>query len=171
MMKTILAALMTLSMTSAFAQDSDLILADERWLAEFTTFVCEDGNAKALQAPAELEKFSVQFGRLTTDFSLDNVLIKAVFIENNVECKYSAIMFADNAAWTISLVDSKAYSVNGTVGCEAGKAALDSVLSFNPYKYLHGRAAIYVAAENAQTACGVDADSIGIHFQARGRLN
>jgi len=169
MKKMIFGAFLALTITSAFAQDSDLVLNDERWLAEFTTYVCEDGNVEARQVPNELALFNVQFGRLTTDFSLDNVLIKATFTENGQECRYSAMMFADNAAWTIGLVDSKAYSVNGTTDCAEGKNALDSILEFNSYKYLHGRAAIFVNSENAEASCG--SDKIGIHFQARGRIN
>lgn len=169
-MKLLLAALLMLSALSAMAQESDLVLPGERWLAQHTHFVCEDGNTTAMQAPAELEQFNVLFGRLTTDYSLDNVLVKARFEQNGAECRYSALLFADNAAFTAALVDSKAYAVNGASDCSEGKAAIDSVLNFNSYKYLHGRAAIYFKASNAQAACGDHSDVIGIHFQAKGKI-
>lgn len=165
MKKFVFAAMIALSAT-AFAQDTDLVLEGERWLAEHTTFVCEDGNTKALEVPTQFQSYDVQFNRLTTDYSLSNILVKANFTENGVACRYSAFLLGDKALWTVKLVDSKAYSANAAADCEAGKAVIDEALAFNEYKYLHGRAAIYVKADNAQAACG--SDRIGVHFQARG---
>ncbi len=160
----ILLALLT--MTSAFAQTADLELENERWLAKWTAYVCDDGNTLASETPAELADYNAQFYHLGADYTLDNIIMKATFEENGVECSYSALLFADNDAWTIELTESRALPV---AECAAGKAALDQVLKFNTYKYLHGRAAIYFGFSNADVACNDGSGKIGIHFQTIGR--
>jgi len=169
-MKKFVAALFAVLSLTSFAQDTDLTLPGERWLAVYTTDVCADGNTRATEAPAHLSALNVVFTTLTTDQSLDNVLLKATFQDNGVECRYSALLLADNAENTISLVNSKAFSGAGAADCVAGKAVVDATLMKNTYKYLHGRAAIYVAAANAEMACGAGSETIGLHFQARGRI-
>jgi phosphate-selective porin len=159
-----------LSLTSAFANDGDLTMPGERWDSKFTAFVCGDGNTPAQVAPSDFTAYNVQLGHMTTDFSLDNYLLKATFVENNIACNYSAIMLADNAAWTIKLVQSKAFSVNGESDCVNGKAILDSALADNKYAYLHGRAAIWAPVTGAEASCGVGASSVGLHFQVVGKL-
>lgn len=170
-MKSIFAALVIALSFSAASANTDLVLPEqERWLAEFTAYVCEDGNTQTASVPEEFAAFNVKLGRTTTDYSLDNLLVKGTFEQDGATCNYSALLFADNAAWNVKLVDSKAYASAGTSDCAAGKAMLDSKLAFNDYKYLHGRAAIFVPAKDAALQCGTGAETIGLHFQVRGRI-
>lgn len=162
--------LAALSLTSAFANDGDLTLPGERWVAKFTAFVCNDGNTQTASVPADFAAKNIVFGRATTDITLDNLLLKATFEENGVACNYSALIFADNAAWTAKLVDSRAYSADGSSDCAEGKAYLDSMLAFNNYKYLHGRAAVYIPVSDAALQCGAEATSVGLHFQVTGKI-
>lgn len=166
MKKIIFALMLTLPMAQAHA-DQDLVLEGERWLAKFTGYVCDDGNTQA-STPAEIASKNILFTTASTDMSLDNILLKATFEENGSVCRYSAMLFADNAAWTIKLVDSKAYATSGTSDCAEGKAYLDNLLTFNTYKYLHGRAAIYVPVADAAQLCS--SDKVGIHIQVTGRV-
>lgn len=172
MKSTLLASTLTiLSLTTAFASEGDLSLPEARWVGKFTAYVCDkNGNVKAETAPTALAEKDVVFGTIYTDYSLDNVLIKATFNEDGVACNYSALVFADNAAWTASLVDSKAYAPAGGSECLQGKAVIDSVLKFNKYAYLHGRVAIFSAIPGSEAACGKDAREVGLHFQATGKL-
>ena len=167
-MKTLIAALfMVLPVSQAFAQD--LTLPGERWLAKFTGYVCEDGNTQTSAVPAALAEKNVVFGKASTDMSLDNILLMATFEENGAVCSYSSILFADNAAWTAQLVQSHAWSAEGT-SCAEGKALLDGLLAMNDYKYLHGRAAIYVPVADAAALCSADSNTVGLHLQVTGRV-
>ncbi|AUN99363.1 hypothetical protein DOM21_04140 [Bacteriovorax stolpii] len=170
MKKVILASMLALSLTSAFANEGDLTLPGERWAAKFTAFVCADGNTQTAGVPADFAERNVVFGKATTDMSLDNLLVRATFVENGVTCNYSALLFADNAAWTVKLVDSKAYSANNESSCLEGKKFLDSALADNKYKYLHGRAAIYVPATDADVQCSAEESTVGLHFQVTGKI-
>ncbi len=170
MKKVILASMLALSLTSAFANEGDLTLPGERWAAKFTAFVCGDGNTQTSSIPADFAERNVVFGKATTDMSLDNLLVRATFQEDGVTCNYSVLLLADNAAWTVKLVDSKAYSLNNESACLEGKAFLDSALADNKYKYLHGRAAIYVPASDASVQCGEGNSTIGLHFQVTGKI-
>ncbi len=165
MKKMILALVSVMALTNSFA--ADLELDGERWLSKWTAYVCDDGNTLATEEPAELADYQVEFTKLSTDMSLDNVLIKATFVENGVKCSYSSILLADNAAWTICLVESRALP---EADCANGKAVVDSVLEFNSYKYLHGRAAIFFPFSNSNVACTDGAGHIGLHFQVTGRV-
>lgn len=168
-MKTILAALfLTLSFSSAFANEGDLVLPGERWLAKFTAYVCEDGNTQTSSVPEQFAAKNIVFDKASTDISLDNLLLKATFEENGVTCSYSAFVSADNDAWTAELVQSKAFAPAGGTDCTEGKAFLDSLLKFNTYKYLHGRAAIYVTTSDAVALCGTS--TVGLHFQVTGKV-
>lgn len=167
-MKTLIAALfMVLPVSQAFAQD--LVLPGERWLAKFTSYVCEDGATEAKGIPAELAQKNVVFGKASTDFSLSNVLLMATFEENGATCSYSSILQGDKAAWTVTLVQSHAWSQEGT-SCAEGKAMLDKMLAFNDYKYLHGRAAIYVNVADSEALCSAGSETVGIHLQVYGRV-
>ncbi len=163
----ILAALF--SATAFASQNTDLVLENERWYGKFTTYVCDDGNTQALEVPAEMADYNVEFGHIGTDYSLDNFILKGTFEENGTKCSYSAFLTADNAAWTIALSESRAFATEGTGTCANGQALIDDVLAFNNYKYLHGRAAIFVPFSNANTACLDGSGKIGIHFQVLGR--
>lgn len=171
MKKVILGSfLAALSLTSAFATEGDLTLPGERWEAKFTAYVCADGNTQTASVPADFASRKIVFGRATTDMSLDNLLLKATFEENGVVCNYSALVFADNAAWTAKLVESKAYAPNGGSECVEGKAYIDSMLDFNAYKYLHGRAAVMIPVADAAAQCGAEATTVGLHFQVTGKI-
>lgn len=162
-----LTALIAITSLSASANDSgDLVLEGERWLAKWTAYVCDDGHTPATETPAELMEYNTQFNHLGADYSLDNIITKASFVENGVTCSYSAILFADNAAQTVQRVESRALP---EVECFNGKKAVDSILEFNTYKYLHGRAAIYFPFSNAAKACADNSGKIGIHYQVYGR--
>lgn len=171
MKKIILAsALAALSLTTAIANDGDLTLPGERWNSKFTAFVCGDGNVQAAAVPTDFAAYGIQMGRMTTDYSLDNYLIRATFTEDNVTCNYSAILLADNAVWGIKLVESKAYASEGGSECLGGKAVIDSALADNKYAYLHGRAAIWAPVAGAEASCGAGATTVGLHFQVTGKL-
>jgi hypothetical protein len=118
----------------AFAAEGDLTLPGEKWIAKFDKYVCAAFGPVAAR-PEALERLNVQFEQLTTDSTLDNGLLLATFEENGKACRYNAIVLADNAASTIRLVDSKAYSPAGDSGCETGKAILDHSLRSIDYLY------------------------------------
>lgn len=166
MKKTMIALFVTLMTTQAVASQ-DLVLEGERWLAKFTGYVCDDGNTPAAGVPQEFANFGVQFTSAAADYSLDNIILKATFVEDQSVCNYSAILFADNANHTVALTQSHAYDPAGTTSCVYGKAILDSFLSFNNYKYLHGRVAIYIPVAQAEAFCS--SDVVGLHLQVTGR--
>ncbi len=170
MKKFVLFALTMASLQTLANTATDLTLSGERWLAKFTAFVCEDGNTQTSTIPSEFAKRKIMFTRATTDYSLDNYLFKATFEENGNVCNYSALMLADNAAWTIKLVQSVAHSNGDESLCSDGANYLNNVLSFNNYKYLHGRAAIYLPTEEAGQLCSPEQTNIGLHFQVMGKI-
>jgi len=171
MKKIILASVFAaLSLTTAIANDGDLTMPGERWATKFTGFVCGDGNVQATAVPTDFANYNVQLATMTTDFSLDNYLIKGSFQENNVTCKYSAILLADNAAKVIRLVESRAFSTVDGSECGGGKAIIDSALADNKYVYLHGRAAIWATVNGAEASCGANATTVGLHFQVTGKI-
>ncbi len=153
-----------LSFFNAHAEEAGLELEGERWVGKWTSYVCDDGNTLAVVAPAELMEHQVQFTHIGADYSLDNITIRAEFVENGQACQYSSLLTADNDAWTIELNESRAIPSSD---CQAGKEVIDTTLAANNYKYLHGRAAVYVPFSNSQEACGED--NIGIHFQVTGK--
>lgn len=167
MKKLILAVLFSASTFAA--TNTDLVLENERWYGKFTAYVCEDGNTQALEVPAEFADYNVELGHIGTDYSLDNFIIKGTFEENGTKCNYSAFLFADNAAWTITLTESRAFATAGTGTCGAGQAVIDQALAHNNYKYLHGRAVMFAPFSNGAAACADTNGKIGIHFQVLGR--
>jgi hypothetical protein len=157
-----------LSLT-ATAQEGDLVLQGEKWIASHTGYVCDTSGTK-VEAPSSFDKFQVSFEKITTDASLDNGLIKATFIENGKTCRYNAFVFADNSSNTIRLVESKAYAPQGDSECFEGKIMLDAALESNDYLY-YGHPhnlAIMVPAEGADAICG--SSLIGINFIVSGRV-
>lgn len=168
-MKFLTAFLATLSL-SAFANEGDLVLQGEKWVAKHTGYKCAAFGADVAR-PASLEKLNVAFEKVTTDSTLDNGLIKATFTEDGVVCRYSAIIFADNAASTIRLVQSKSYSPSKASDCAEGKRVLDA--AFESINYLYWghphNLTMMVPVEGAQATCG--ADVIGINFVVSGRVS
>lgn len=160
------------SITSSFAQDSrDLSLPGEKWLAKFTGYVCA-AFTPVVAAPSEHADLKVKFERITTDSTLDNGLIKATFEENGVACRYNAILLADNAASTIRIVESKAYSVADGSECAHGKAVLDAGLESNSYLY-YGHPhnlAIMIPSVGAEAVCGAGSTMIGVNFVVSGKI-
>lgn len=158
--------------TNAFA-NTDLVLDGERWEAKHAGYIC--GADEALSGtPVEHDQFQVKFEVLRTDYSLDNVLTLATFVEDNTTCRYSAILFADNAASTIKLVESRAYAVNGGSDCLAGKEMLDANLASNDYLYWGRRphhATIMMPVSDADIICGAGATHVGIDFAVTGRID
>lgn len=171
-MKKLLLVAMVLSSVSAFAQESDLTIPGEKWIAKFNKYVCaafEDG----VPATTTHSDLNIQFSQITTDYTLDNGLIKATFTQDGVTCRYSAIMFADNAASTIKLIESKAFAPEGGSDCNLGREVIDSQLIMNDYLY-YGHPhnlAIMVPDSRASEVCGEAATHIGINFVVSGRIN
>lgn len=164
----ILSFALLLSLT-ATAQNGDLVLQGEKWIASHTGYVCNTTGTK-VEAPSSFKKFQVSFEKITTDASLDNGLIKATFIENGKTCRYNAFVFADNSANTIRLVESKAYAPEGNSECFEGKTMLDAALESNDYLYYgHPHSlAIMTSVEGAEAVCGTSL--IGINFIVSGRV-
>jgi hypothetical protein len=168
-MKMLLSLLTLMTLNTGFAQDGDLVLANEKWIATFKNYNCQ-AYGPNVEAPATLSRLNVVFKTLTTDQSLDNGLLKASFTEDSALCNYSAILLADNAASTIRLVESKAYSPDKASDCAAGKAVLDAAFESNSYLYWGHphNLTILAPAEGAETLC--ENKLVGINFVVTGRI-
>ncbi len=156
-------------LTSTILASGDLTLPGERWVAQFNGYVCAAFTDFTPQ-PQSHQDISVEFETLTTDRTLDNALIKATFVEDGEVCRYSAILFADNAAFTSTLVDSKAYSTNGNSECLNGKALLDSQFQLNDYLYYgHPHNLSFMLPESDLSGiCPAGATHIGANFVVKG---
>lgn len=164
-----LALLATVSLNS-FAQEADLVLAGEKWLAKHTGVVCAAFTPQ-VALPSGFANIDVKFEKITTDMTLDNGLIKATFVENGNLCRYNAFLLADNAASTIRLVESKAYSAVKNADCSNGKSVLDAALESNDYLY-YGHPhnlAIMVEVEGTEAVCN-GSKLIGINFVVSGKV-
>ncbi len=160
-------ALTTLLTVPAFSHEGDLTLPGAKWFANFTGYVCSPGIQLA-EAPANYASLNVKFERMVTDATLDNGLLTASFEESGKECRYSAILFADNAAQTIRFVESKAFAVTDGTECSEGKAVLDSALEYNDYLYYGRPHNLAIMAPNAGEYCG--SGLVGINFVVGGKL-
>lgn len=152
---------------------TDLSLPGERWLGKANGIVCADDTTKPVEKPAALEQFAVTFETMTTDYSLDNGLLKAVFVEDGVSCRYSALLLANNGAKTVKLVNSVAFAAEADASCVNGKAMLDGLLQDNTYLYW-GRPhhiTIVIEESNAASACGEGATAVGIDFVLAGKID
>ena len=169
MKKLFILSLMVLFSTQAvIAQDMEL--PGEKWIAKFNKYVCSNTGV-AVDAPKAFTDLNVAFEQITTDSTLDNGLLKATFTVEGKTCRYNALMFADNAAYTIRLVESKAYSLE-EANCTDGKALLDAALESNSYLY-YGRPhniAIMVSVDGATEVCN-GSSAVGINFVVAGRVN
>lgn len=172
-MKKIL-VLSLISLLPGLAQAGDLVLPGEKWLATFDKYICA-AFSPAVSRPSALDAFDVKFEQVTTDSTLDNALLKASFVEQGVECRYNAILFADNAAQTFSFVQSIAYAPSITNGsaykvCNAGKAMLDAAFQAGPYLY-YGHphnVAFMLPGVGAEQICGNGSEAIGANFVVKG---
>lgn len=164
MRKQLFMTLITAISFSAFA-NSDLSIDGARWEAKNLGYKC-DAFTDESEGPIAHQNHNVKFETLVTDKTLDNGLVKATFNEEGETCRYSAILFADNAASTIKLVDSKAYSTNGKSNCSNGKAILDTSLAMNDYLYWGHphHVTIMMPAASAASICGAGATHIGLDF-------
>lgn len=165
LLKIVLSSL--LLSVSAFG--NDLELPGEKWLASHTGYIC-NAFGEEIDAPASHALYNVEFTGLSTDRTLDNVLVKANFEQEGSTCSYSLRLFADNDAGTTVYVDSKAYATSGASDCLAGKELLDSQLSSNQYLYWgHPHHVSLVIEENsAATLCGGNAATVAIDFVVSG---
>jgi hypothetical protein len=169
--KLTLLALVSLSALPSAHANEDLSLPGERWLAEFTGYICQ-AYGPAAERPRALDTLNVQFTRMTSDQTLDNGLIKATFEQDGATCRYSALMFADNAAQTIRLVESRAFAQDSNVDCSAGQAVIDAGLrDTNKYLYFGHphNLTIMAAFPGAAEACS-GAELVGVNFVVKGRV-
>src|SRR3989344_910842 len=164
-----MALLVTMTATSAIANEGDLVLNGEKWIASFKNYNCVAFGAEVAR-PAGHEKFQVSFEKITTVSTLDNGLLKATFVEDGKSCRYNAFVFADNAAATMRLVESKAYAVNGDSDCAEGKALLDSNFESNNYLYWGHphNLTVLIPVEGAEAVCGNG--FVGVNFVVSGRV-
>lgn len=164
-----LALLLTASLSS-YAQSGDLVLQGEKWIAKHTGVVCA-AFTPHVSLPSGFANIDVKFEKITTDMTLDNGLIKATFVENGNLCRYNAFLFADNAASTIRLVESKAYSEVKNADCSNGKSVLDAAFEANDYLYYchPHNLAIMVPVEGAAAVCN-GSKLIGINFVVAGKV-
>jgi hypothetical protein len=152
---------------------TDLSLPGERWSSKANGIVCANNTAIQVDTPAQLESFAVKFETVTTDYSLDNGLLKATFVEDGVSCRYSALLLADNAARTLKLVDSVAFAADADANCTNGKAMLDGLLQETSYLYWGRPAHVTILIEEpaAAAVCGEGAKAIGLDFVLTGRVS
>lgn len=164
-----LALMALLPAAHGLATEGDMVLPGERWIAKFDKYVCA-AFGPSVARPSALESINATFEQITTDRSLDNILLKATFEEDGVTCRYNVLLFADNAAQTVRLVESKAYAPAGGSHCSNGKTVLDTAFVFNQYLY-YGHphnAAIMMPVPGAEAICGNQL--IGVNFVVKGRV-
>lgn len=163
--------LMAMLSTSTFSVEGDLVLEGERWIAKSSGYICQ-AYGENVNSPLSHADMNVQFEAVTTDYSLDNGLVKATFMENGQKCRYSALMFADNDAATIRLVQSKAFSPSSNEGCQNGREQLDAHLADNNYLYWGHphHLTIMLPVESAESLCGQGATHVGLDFTVSGRI-
>lgn len=165
-----------LSSFAALAQNNpvaeDLTLPGAKWVGKPTGYICGANATSKISTPAALEAANVVFGSVVTDSTLDNALLKATFTDGDSTCSYSAIILADNAKKTVSLVESRAFASEGEGSCEAGKALLDNAFASTQYLYWGHphHVTVLVEDENAAALCGEGATHVGVDFTVAGRL-
>ncbi|GEM_PF-2385098 len=172
-MKKGLLSLLLLAVSSlSFAQSGDLTIPGERWQTTFNKYICNNVVTNAA-TPTEFARINVQFGTVTTDYTLDNGLMKATFEENGKVCNYSAILLADNTLSTIKLITSKAYAVNADTECTEGQKIIDDAFK-GPNKYLYyghpHNLAVMVPVADAANICPGQS-TMGVNFVLTGKLD
>lgn len=165
MKKVILLSAASLIASMTLANEDLNLGGKERWEAKHTGYICDAFKAPT-DAPLLHQDMNVQFEVLRTDKTLDNGLVLATFEAEGETCRYSALLFADNAASTINFVDSKAYGLNKNVDCSEGKEILDLHLENNDYLYWGHphHVTIMMPVESASDICGEGATHIGLDF-------
>lgn len=170
-MKNVLFIALLLVAQSSFAE-TDLSIPGEKWLGKFTGYICQPFTEN-VEAPKTHRDLKVKFESVVTDSTLDNGVLKATYEVNGSVCRYSAIMFADNAASTIKLIESKAYSLTTGVDCSIGKTVLDDQLApINDYFYYghpHNMTVMVETVEGREF-CGENATHVGVNFVVAGRI-
>ncbi|MDQ3230402.1 MAG: hypothetical protein M3Q07_01165 [Pseudobdellovibrionaceae bacterium] len=141
-------------------------------MAKSSGYVCAADTSKTVESPATLQDIAATFESMTTDYSLDNGLLKATFVEDGVTCRYSALILADNAAKTLKLVESLAFASDEASSCSQGKAMLDGYLAANSYLYWGHPHHVTVLIEepNAAAVCGEGTATVGIDFVLAGKI-
>lgn len=166
------AALLLLSFTaSAAAPTSDLNLPGERWIAGFNSYIC-DAFKPSVVRPEAYETLNVNFEKISTDITLDNVLLIATFQEEGRLCRYSALLLADNAAFTAKLMSSQAFAPANDSQCLAGKALLDQQLAQFPYLY-YGHPhhlALVLPFTDAEKICGAGTSTVAVDFVLKAKV-
>ena len=155
---------------SSFAQDGDLVLQGEKWIAKFNGYIGQ-AYGPVVEAPTAFNALNVQFEKITADSTLDNGLIKATFTQEGKACRYNAIIFADNAASTYRLVTSKAYAPADNSECAEGKAVIDAAFTGSDYLYWgHPHNLTFLAQVNGADASCPGASQVGVNFVVSGRI-
>ena len=171
MLRSVILSVLSFGTLNAAASD-DLKLPGERWLTAGAGYVCENNKEISISTPDAFADINLKFDKLSTDYSLDNVLLTATFDENGEQCRYSAILFADNAARTIRLVESKSYGVESGIDCVMGQSLLDHALEpENDYLYWRGSAKhVTILIDTAETTdlC-TEHSRVGLDFIFKGR--
>ena len=172
-MKKVIVSLMFIALSATtLAEGGDLTIPGERWQTTFNKYICNNVVTNAA-TPVEFSRINVQFGNVTTDYTLDNGLMKATFEENGKVCNYSAILLADNALSTIKLVTSKAYAVNGDTECTEGQKVIDDAFK-GPNQYLYyghpHNLAVMIPVSDAGNICPGQ-ETMGVNFVLTGKLD
>lgn len=157
------------SLGSVAAQENDLNLPGEKWIASHSGYMCA-AYGETVSAPSAFSDINVKFEKITTDSTLDNGLLKATFEEDGATCRYSALIFADNAAATIRLVESKAFSHESESSCAHGKSIIDAAFESTNYLYWGHphNLTVMVPVAGAETVC--NGNLVGVNFVVSGRV-
>jgi hypothetical protein len=169
-MKILLLALALIA-PQAHAVEGDLVLPDARFLANFDRFICNDFAEEGIPMPTSLEGFGLKFDQLQVDGMTVAALITANFEENGQACRYSALL-QRGARSTLNLKQSKAFSADAAITCEAGKAVIDALvakMSFSVTKPINYLGLRVPAVDTA--VCGADAKGIKIVFARDRNVN
>lgn len=128
-MKTFFLALTALLFARPALAETDLVLANERYVAPYVKFICNDWNQNA-PVPPDFAARGVAFEKLSGDQSLRNFLLTANFrAPNGAVCRYNVMLALDASKKFVIGTGSKAYVAMGVGDCSQGKAVLDA--SFN----------------------------------------
>jgi hypothetical protein len=154
--------------------NEDLTFEGARWGGKAAGYVCAAAETVFVAEPTEYSELNVKWGNVVTDFSLDNGLLLATFsADEDTTCSYSALVFADDTAKTIELVQSRAFASVGEASCVAGKAVLDAALAKNKYLWTERRKHLTIVApsSSAEEICGKGVTTVGIDFVFTGKIN